>query len=103
MTGINQILAKGENRLTKINEVLMKFRTKKHVFSMDISKMYNTLVLEEEAYPYSLFLYHEDMEEGREPDIWVMTVAWYGVPVPAIKPAMPSISWCKMLKEKTIG
>merc|ERR1711973_360540 len=79
MTKLNWILAKGENRISRSNEILVRCRLKKFAFSTDITKMYNTLILEETAYPYSLFIYHPSMDEEVEPEIYVMTVAWYGV------------------------
>jgi len=79
MTGLNEILAKGENMLSKIPELLIKFRAHQHVWNTDISKLYNQLHLNESALPYSLFLFHRDLDASKPPDIWVMTRAWYGV------------------------
>ena len=36
MTGMNAILAKGENRLGKVNEIILRYRTKKEVWTTDI-------------------------------------------------------------------
>jgi hypothetical protein len=41
--------------------------------------MYNQLHLRPEALPYSLFLFHESLDDSVPPDIWIMTRAWYGV------------------------
>ena len=90
MTGLNLILAKGENRLGKMNEILMRNRVKSHSWTSDISKMYNQLQLKESSYPYSLFLYHESLSAEIEPEKWVMLVAWYGV-VPTGNQAVYSI------------
>ena len=79
MTRLNCILAKGINRGTRINEILVRSRVKKYVYSTDISKMYNQLHLHESAYPYSLFLYHESMDDKIEPEVYLLTRAWYGV------------------------
>ena len=78
-TGLNLVLAKGENRLGKMNEILLRNRVKTHAWSSDISKMYNQLQLNESSYPYSLFLYEESLDSKVEPHVWVMLVAWYGV------------------------
>ena len=40
-TGLNLILAKGENRLSKINDILTRARVRKYIWSSDISKLYN--------------------------------------------------------------
>ena len=37
------------------------------------------LHLDPSALPFSLFLYHKSMGGNIEPDIYVMTRAWYGV------------------------
>ena len=79
MTGLNLILAKGENRLGKMNDILVRNRVKTHSWSSDISKMYNQLQLNEASYPYSLFLYNSLLEAEIDPEEWVMLVAWYGV------------------------
>ena len=64
------------NRLT---DVLLKARTKKFVWSSDISKLYNCLKLKPTSYAYQLFLYKSDLDTETPPDTYVMTVAWYGV------------------------
>ena len=79
MTGLNSLLAKGENRLGNINRILIYNRVQKYSWSSDISKMYNQLDLKEDALPYSLFLYDESLDPEIEPEVWVMVVAWYGV------------------------
>ena len=79
MTRFNSILAKGENRLGKLNEIMLRSRVRPYVYSSDISKMYNAISLEESAYPYSLFLYHPSLDKSTDPDVYVMTSAWYGV------------------------
>jgi hypothetical protein len=78
-SGLNQILAKGENMLTKIPEVLISFRTHQHAWCSDIAKMYNQLQLSDQALPYSLFLYKESLSDSEEPEIYCMQSAWYGV------------------------
>ena len=79
MTGLNLILAKGENRLGNLAEILIRNRVKRFAWSSDISKMYNQLKLNESAYPYSLFLFNHSLQPDIPPEVWVMLVAWYGV------------------------
>ena len=81
MTGLNQILPKGENRLGSINQILIGNRADPYSWSSDITKLYNQLHLDESAYPYSLllFLYNPEMDILKPPDVYVMLVAWYGV------------------------
>ena len=79
MSGLNLILPKGENKLGQILDIVIRNRVTRHIFTSDVSKLYNQLELDESAYPYSLFLYHESLELGKEPEIYVMLRAWYGV------------------------
>ena len=78
-SGLNLLLAKGENRLGKMNEILIRNRVRTHSWTSDISKMYNQLQLNKESYPYSLFLFGDALDYTIDPDVYVMTVAWYGV------------------------
>ena len=79
MTGLNEILAKGTNMLSRIPELLIRFRCFTHTWNTDISKLYNQLHLNDSALPFSLFLFHESLEKDVDPDVWVMSRAWYGV------------------------
>lgn len=79
MSGLNIILAKGTNNLTKINSILLRNRCRRYIWTSDVSKLYNHLVLKDTALPYGLFLYNESMDPDIKPEVYVMTVAWYGV------------------------
>jgi len=79
MTGFNFILAKGENRLGLIFTILIRCRCTEHIWSSDISKLYNQLIMDDPSLPYSLFLFHESLDPNVRPDIWVMVRAWYGI------------------------
>ena len=78
-TGLNIILAKGENMLAQIPDILIRLRIQRSAWTTDISKLYNRLFLEESALPYSLFLYDPSLSDGVKPEVYVMTRAWYGV------------------------
>ena len=78
-SGLNLILAKGQNTLNKIHSILIKARCDPFIWTADISKLYNCLNLNESSYPYSLFLFHTSMDPDIPPDVWVMLTAWYGV------------------------
>merc|ERR1719239_43930 len=93
MTGLNLILAKGENRLGNLAEILIRNRVKRFAWSSDISKMYNQLKLNESAYPYSLFLFNQALQSDIPPDVWVMLVAWYGVTPTGNQAGLPSMRW----------
>ena len=79
MSGLNLILAKGQNKMNRLTDVLLRARTMKHLWSSDISKLYNCLHLKPTSYAYQLFLYHDSMDPNVTPEIYVMVVAWYGV------------------------
>jgi hypothetical protein len=63
MTGLNEILAKGTNMLSKIPEILVRFRCYKYCWNTDISKLYNQLHLNPTSLPYSLFLFHDELDK----------------------------------------
>ena len=79
MTGFNLLLAKGENSLGYIFDIIVRNRCRQHAWSRDISKLYNQLHLDISALPYSLFLFHNSLDPGIDPEVWVMTRAWYGI------------------------
>merc|ERR1740128_32703 len=79
ITGLNEILAKGENKMSKINNILIRNRCRKYIWTSDISKLYNQLHLNDTALPYALFLFNDSLSLTDPPEVYVMTRAWYGV------------------------
>ena len=77
MTSFNLLLAKGENRLGYIFDIIVRNRCRLNAWSSDISKLYNQLHLDISALPYSLFLFHNSLDPKAEPEVWIMTRAWY--------------------------
>lgn len=65
--------------LTRIPDVLIRFRTQRAAWSSDVSKLYNMLHLNDSSLPYSLFLFSDELDPSKTPETWVMTRAWYGV------------------------
>ena len=92
MTSFNLILAKGENRLGYIFDIIVRNRCKQNAWSSDISKLYNPLNLDVSALPYSLFLFYNSVDPNVEPEIWVMTRAWYGISSPGARPEQPFLN-----------
>ena len=78
-TGFNLILAKGENKMSSIFDIIVRNRCRQIAWSSDISKLYNQLHLNSEALPFSLFLFNESLDPDIEPEVWVMTRAWYDI------------------------
>ena len=68
-SGLNLLLAKGENTLGNIFEFLVRNRTRQLSWASDISKLYNPLHLDESALPFSLFLFNESLDESTEPEM----------------------------------
>ena len=79
MTKFNEILAKGENRMGSIFFIMIRCRCTGHIWSSDISKLNNQLILDDPSLPDSLFLYGEELNQDKEPEVWVMVWAWYGI------------------------
>ena len=79
MTSFNLLLAKVANCLRCIFDIIVRNRCKQDAWSNDISKLYNQLHLDISALPYSLFLFHSSLDPNVEPEVWVMTRAWYGI------------------------
>ena len=79
MSGLNVCLAKGQNKMKKIPDILTRARSRKHIWTSDISKLYNRLVLKPTSYRYQLFLYGDELDPDKEPEVYAMIVAWYGV------------------------
>ena len=50
VTGLNEILAKGENKMSKINNILIRNRCRRFIWTSDISKLYNQLHLNDSVH-----------------------------------------------------
>ena len=79
MTRFNEILAKGESRIGLIFTIMIRCSCMEYIWSSDISKLYNQLILDDPPLLYSLFLYDTALDPEKEPDVWVMVRAWYGI------------------------
>ena len=79
MSGLNCVLAKGENRIGSLLNIILRNRAYPYAWRSDVTKLYNQLHLERSALPYSLFLYSEELDPAQTPATLVMQRAWYGV------------------------
>ena len=77
--GLNIILCKGENTMNRLSTILIASRFKPVLWTTDVSKLFNQLKLNPSAVPYSLFLFEENMDASKEPEVWGMEAGWYGV------------------------
>ena len=76
---LNNILAKGENKLIKLANSVLKFRLGAAGWTADVSMAYNQIFLEPEYYRYQLFLWKPDLDPAKPTEVWVVTTLIYGV------------------------
>ena len=76
---LNNCLAKGENRLIKLFNILLKFRMGPAAFTTDISMAYNQIALKPEDYRYQMFLWKDGLDPDKPTELWVVTTLIYGV------------------------
>ena len=76
---LNQVLAKGQNMLPKIFEIVTCFRSKKHGFISDISMAYNQVRLTPEFYKFQKYLWREGCDPSAELMEFVVITLIYGV------------------------
>ena len=77
-TGMNLICAKGDPSLASMLGIVLDARCSPFLFCADIKKLYNQLILEPSAYPYSLMLFDKSLDKTVKPKLFLMRVAWYG-------------------------
>ena len=76
---LNSLLAKGTNNLNNMVMIMIRWLCYKFAFHTDISKMYNTVWLDESHWRYQLYFWQEDLKHGTEPRLKVIKTAIYGV------------------------
>ena len=76
---LNCILAKGENRLSKLLHILMKFRCGAEGFSADVTMAYNNVWLKPEFLKYQLYLWKEGLDRNAPTEVFVVRTLIYGV------------------------
>ena len=79
MSGLNLVLAKGENGIGSLVDIILRNRAMEYAWTSDVTKLYNQLHLERADLPYSPFLYSEDLDPSSPPMTYVMRRARYGV------------------------
>ena len=76
---LNCILAKGQNRLSKLFHVLLKFRAGAEGFLADISMAYNNVWLKPEYLRFQLYLWKEGLDRNAPTEVFVIKTLIYGV------------------------
>ena len=76
---LNGVLAKGQNRLVKLQSLLANFRLGKSAMSADISMAYNGTKLQPAHFKFQRYLWKEDLKEGNETEVMCVVTLIYGV------------------------
>ena len=76
---INSILAKGENRLAKIVDVLLQFRNKPFAFTGDVKMAYNGVRLRPEYYKFQQYLWKEGLDPKLPFVVMIIVTLIYGI------------------------
>ena len=76
---LNSVLAKGQNRLAKLQHLLMRFRIKSEAVTADITMAYNGMKLSPEHLKYQKYLWKEDLNQSNPTQVMVVTTLIYGV------------------------
>ena len=76
---LNGVLAKGQNRLVKLQSLLANFRLGKSAMSADISMAYNGTKLQPAHYKYQKYLWKEGLQEGSKTEVMCVVTLIYGV------------------------
>ena len=78
-TSLNQILAKGQNTLANLFNLIIRFRIKKWGFVSDVQMAYNGLAMDIEHLRYHKFLWKEEMLAENKVQTMVIMTHIYGV------------------------
>ena len=78
-TSLNVILAKGENRLSKLFHILLRFRGGGDGYTADISCAYNNVWLDPNFYRFQLYLWKENLDTNAPTEVYVVRTLIYGV------------------------
>ena len=78
-TSLNQILAKGDADLASLLEMMLSWVIGKIGFSADISQFYNSILLDEEHWPYQQIVWYDDLDSKSELRHGIVATCIYGV------------------------
>ena len=76
---LNSILAKGQNKLSKLLNLLIRFRSKEFALTGDISMAYNGVKLHPEDYKFQRYLWRQDLDPANPVVEMVVKTLIYGV------------------------
>ena len=76
---LNTILAEGKNKLAKIHNILMRFRSKPGGFTCDVKMAYNQVRLDPSCYRYQKYLWKDNLDPSQPVTIMIVRTLIYGV------------------------
>ena len=76
---LNNCLAKGSNRLEKILNLLVNFRSGTHAFACDIKMAYNQVKLDSKSYRWHKYLWHDQLDPSQPVEERCMLTIIYGI------------------------
>ena len=76
---LNDLLAKGQNNLNRLQEILIRWSSHKVAFTTDVKKMYNTVKLDVKDWCYQRYVWQDDLDPGKIPDEKIIKTLIYGV------------------------
>ena len=76
---LNQIVAKGENTMAKLVEVVIRWFMRRIGLHTDVMKMYNSVKLVESDWCYQMYLWQNELDPNKEPEEKVIKTLIYGV------------------------
>ena len=76
---LNSLLAKGSNNMNNLAEIHIRWRTHRHAFHTDVTKMYNTVRLKKSHWRYQLYLWSDNLDPSLKPVWKVIKTLIYGV------------------------
>lgn len=79
ITHFNELCAKGSNNLANLYAMLVNFRTYIHTYAFDISKMYNSVRLEDHMLPFSLYYMSPNLGPNDPIELWCFLTLIYGI------------------------
>ena len=76
---LNDILAKGKNSLNRLQEIAIRWSTHQVGIHSDISKMYNTIQLDQRDWCLQRYIWNENLDPTKIPEEKVIKTLIYGV------------------------
>ena len=76
---LNDMLAKGRNNMNKLQEILIRWSIHPVAFHTDVTKMYNTVKLEDKNWCFQRYIWQENLDSKKIPEEKVIKTLIYGV------------------------